>query len=115
MASDSLKVFIYDHLKIATKRPRDDAYRELLNLATLMIGLDIQFAIRKPCALHRARWIAKAIYSSKMELLFNGNEATMVLTAREFQGMQRFKCVYLQSWFTWLGNLLLMLVLMMFY
>lgn len=39
-----------------------------------------------------------------MKLLFNGNETTIVLTAREFQGMQRFNrfvvCVYLQSWFT---------------
>ena len=102
-ASESLKTFISDQLKIATKLPRDD-YRELLNLASLMIGLDIQFTIRKPGALHRARWMAKAIYSLKMELLFNGNEATMELTAGEFQGMQRFNrfvvCIYLQSWFT---------------
>ncbi|GBN49446.1 hypothetical protein AVEN_270146-1 [Araneus ventricosus] len=49
-----------------------------------MIRLDIQFTIRKPGPLHPARWMAKAIYSLKMELLFNGNEARMALTAREF-------------------------------
>ncbi|GBN77905.1 hypothetical protein AVEN_40025-1 [Araneus ventricosus] len=103
-ASDSIKNFISQQLKIATKLHRDD-YRKLLNLALLMNGLDIQVTIWKPGGPHRARWMAKAIYSLKMELLFNGNEASMALTAREFQGMQRFNrfvvCAYLQSWFTY--------------
>jgi hypothetical protein len=47
---------------------RDD-YRELLCLAALIVGLPVKFAIRKPGALHRARWMAKAIYSLKIELL----------------------------------------------
>ncbi|GBN41152.1 hypothetical protein AVEN_258857-1 [Araneus ventricosus] len=69
-----------------------------------MIGLDFEFTIRKPGALHRACWMAKAIYSLRMELFFIGNEARMALMAREFQGMRQFNCfvvcVYLQSWFT---------------
>ncbi|GBN01657.1 hypothetical protein AVEN_102790-1 [Araneus ventricosus] len=77
-ASDNLKTFISQKLKLATKLHRDD-YRELLNLASLVIGVDIQFTIWKPSTLHRARWMAKAIYSLKMKLLFNGNEARMAL------------------------------------
>ncbi|GBN14361.1 hypothetical protein AVEN_231853-1 [Araneus ventricosus] len=83
-ASDSLKTFNSQQLKIATKLHRYDS-RELLNLASLMIELDIQFTIQKPGVLHRACWMPKAIYSLKMELLFNGNEARMTLTARKFQ------------------------------
>lgn len=48
--------------------------------------------------------MAKAIYTLKIELLFDGNEAVLQLTARELQSIQRFNrfviCVYLQSWFT---------------
>ena len=39
-ASDKFKFYISDQLKIAAKHPRDD-YREFLNLASLMIELDI--------------------------------------------------------------------------
>lgn len=43
-ASDDLKTFISDQQKIATKLHMND-YRVLLNLASIMIGLDIQFSI----------------------------------------------------------------------
>ena len=33
-------------------------------------GLDIDVNVRKPGALHRAQWMAKAIYSMKFKLLF---------------------------------------------
>ena len=69
-----------------------------------MVGLDNDVNVRKPGALHRARWMAKAIYSMKIELLFAGNEAVIELTARELQGLQRFNrfvvCVYIRSLFT---------------
>jgi hypothetical protein len=100
-ADDDLKSFISEHMTV--NHSRDD-YLELLNLAGLMVGLDIRAPIRKPGAMHRARWMAKAIYSMKMELLFCGNESAFTLTARELQGLQRFNrfvvCIYIRSWFT---------------
>ena len=99
--TDALKSFISN--QISANHPRED-YQEFLNLAAIMVGLDIVVAIRKPGALHRARWMAKAIYSLKMELLFDGNENVMKLTPYEFQGLQRFNrfviLIYVQSWFT---------------
>ena len=69
-----------------------------------MVELESEIAIQKPGALHRARWMAKAIYSLKMELLFDENEAVLQLTAKELQSLQCFNrfviCVYIQSWFT---------------
>ncbi len=41
-------------------------------------------------ALHRARWMAKAIYSMKMELLYDGNESVIQFIAGELQSIQRF-------------------------
>jgi hypothetical protein len=96
-----VKTFVEEHLKL--DYPRDD-YRELLCLAASMLGMQTNTTIRKPGALHRARWIAKAIYTLKIELPFDGNDAVLQITARELQSIQRFNrfvvCVYLQSWFT---------------
>lgn len=107
---------------------RDD-YLELLHLAGLAVGLDIQVSyiyrlktctvvtvslssfesyhvlfhvtIRRPGAIHRARWMAKAIYALKMELLLEGNQSVMCLSMKEIVAIQRFNCfvvtVYLQS------------------
>jgi len=48
--------------------------------------------------------MAKAIYSMKIELLYDGNETILNLTAHELQGLQRFNqfvvFVYIESWFT---------------
>ena len=97
-ASNVVKTFITDQLSLT--HPRDD-YLELLQLAGKAVGLDLHFSIRKPGAMHRARWMAKAIYSLKMELLMAGNEQAMHLTTRERRGLQRFNrfvvCIYLQS------------------
>lgn len=99
--SDQLKAFIADQSQL--NYPRED-YREFLFLAAVLIGLETKYVIRKPGALHRAHWMVKAIYSLKIELLFDGNESVLKLTARELQGIQRFNrfivTVYIQSWFT---------------
>ena len=96
-----MKEFIAKQLERG--HPRDD-YREFLQLAAHMIGLHCSAVIRKPGALHRARWMAKAIYTMKMELLFDGNESVIKLTAHELQGIQRFNWfvvnIYIQSWFS---------------
>lgn len=70
-ASETVKTFIHDNYQ--KDYPRED-YKEFLHLAALMIGLDVKLTIRKPGALHRARWMAKAIYSMKIELLWRSNE-----------------------------------------
>jgi hypothetical protein len=46
--------------------------------------------IYKPGAMHRARWMSKAICSLKMQLLYEGNEAVLKLTSRELQAIKRF-------------------------
>ena len=99
--SEDVKRFIAEQLGL--KHPRDD-YLEFLSVAGFMVGLDIQLTIRKPGAIHRARWMAKAIYTLKIELLFDGNEEEIKLTGHELQGLQRFyrfvDGVYIQPWFT---------------
>ena len=100
-ASDDEKDFILQQLELTHAR---DDYLELLTLASSMLGLDTDVTIRRPGAMHRARWMAKAIYSLKMELLLAGNESIMKLTARELKGLQRFNRfvihIYLKAWFT---------------
>ena len=68
-ASENLKFFLLEQL--ANEHPRDD-YLEFLQLAALMVGMDIQFTIRKPGALHRARWMAKAISLLKLSCCLTG-------------------------------------------
>ena len=96
-----MKTFILQHCQ--KDYPGED-YREFIQLAALIVGLDIKVTIRKPAGLHRARWMAKAIYSMKIELLLRGNEAVIKLTASELRSIHRFNrfvvCVYFQSWFT---------------
>jgi len=100
-ASDSLKSFIND--KLTQKHPRDD-YLELLQLAGYMVGLKIEATVRRPGAIHRARWMAKALYTLKIELLYEGNEKILQLTGRQLQATQRFNRfvveVYIQAWFS---------------
>ena len=45
-------------------------------MAAVAVGLHVDAVVRKPGAMHKARWMRKAIYSLKMELLFDGNEAS---------------------------------------
>ena len=88
---------------IDDKHPRED-YLELIHLAAIMVGLPVVSSIRRPGALNRARWMAKAIHALKIELLFRGNEEALHLTGRQLQGIQRFNrfviLVYIQSWYS---------------
>ena len=81
-----------------------EGYLELIHLAAIMVGLPVVSSIRRPGALNRARWMAKAIYALKIELLFRGNEEALHLTGRQLQGLQRFNrfviLVYIQSWYS---------------
>ena len=85
------------------KHPRED-YLDLIHLAAIMVGLPVVSSIRRPGALNRARWIAKAIYALKIELLYRGNADALHLTGRQLKGLQRFNrfviLVYIQSWYS---------------
>lgn len=89
--------------QLAEHHIRED-YLELLQLAGRCVGINIEAALRRPGAMHRARWMAKAIYCLKMLLLYNGNEQTLKLTGRQLRGLQRFGrfvcLVYLEAWYT---------------
>ena len=83
------------------KHPSED-YLDLIHLAAIMVGLQVVSSIRWPGSLNRTRWMAKAIYALKIDLLFRGNEEALHLTGRQLQGFQRFKqfviLVWIQSW-----------------
>ena len=101
-ACDKLKEFIAEQLQLGHPR---DYYREFLQLAASMIRIKRSAVpLRQPGGLHRARWMAKAIYAMKIELLLDGNEVVIELAARELQGIKRFNrfvvTIYIQSWFS---------------
>jgi len=96
-SSDSLKSFISD--EPTQKHPRDD-YLEFLQLAGYMIGLKIEATIRRPGAVHRARWMAKALYTLKIELLYEDNKSIILLTGRELKAVKRFNRFYIQACFS---------------
>ena len=53
------------------KHPRDD-YKELIELSLTYLGKPpARFKFRKPGAIHRAGWMAKLIYATKMVLLMD--------------------------------------------
>lgn len=45
----------------------------------------LQPSIRMPGAVHRTRWMAKAIYALKIEFLSSGNETVLKLSTSELQ------------------------------
>ena len=79
--------------------PRDD-YKELLHLSLLFLGEKREINLRKPGAMHHARWMFKAIYFLKIYLLRD----TFQLTASEklhFHQICKFIVfIYLKSWNT---------------
>lgn len=61
--------FVENQLNIINKDRKD--YKELLQLTLLYLGVknDSNIHFKKPGAMHRARWMAKLIYSLKIYLL----------------------------------------------
>lgn len=82
-------------------QPRDD-YRELLELGIIALGGIPQRGVRfmRPGAIHRARWMAKIIYTIKIHLFRD----QIHLTAQEDRGVLRFVnfalLMYISAWFT---------------
>jgi len=60
------------HLAAASTQHQRDDYQEFSELCLLYLdGLDREFKLRRPGALHKARWMAKLLYSAKIVLLEN--------------------------------------------
>ena len=82
-------------------QPRDD-YKELLELSIIFVGGIPSSGIRfkKPGACHRARWLAKIIYSMKIWMF----KQQFTLTKSEEKGLRDICCfaveVYIRSWYT---------------
>lgn len=94
---DEMLKFCHEHLK---KSYRDD-YRELLELVVIFLGGHIQGGnrLRKPGAMHHARWLSKAIYSLKIFILREQFE----FYEDEFNGIRNV-CIflvrlYVKAWF----------------
>lgn len=90
--------FSKDQLK--QYQPRDD-YRELLELSIMFLG-DVPekgVSFKAPGGMHRARWMAKAIYSLKI-YLFRGQ---FNITKREEHGIRDIciftVVIYIKNWF----------------
>jgi len=81
-------------------QPRDD-YKELLQLALIFLGDEASDVhINTPGAYHRARWMAKLIYSLKIYLF----RSQFRLTKAELSGLQQLNAftvkLYLKAWYT---------------
>ena len=75
-------ILLFLEITMDTKQPQE-GYIELIDLAARSVGLRVDGTLLRPGALHRARWMAKAIYSVKIELLFQENEHVLHLTGRQ--------------------------------
>ena len=54
---------------------RWDDYKEFLELSRLFPGELTELSLRKPWALHQARWMAKMIYSLKIAIVATDRKA----------------------------------------
>jgi hypothetical protein len=96
----------HEMIKFATRKlneiqPRDD-YRELLELTIVLLGgtgtTEIKF--KKPGAYHRARWMAKVIYSVKIFMF----KKQFKLSKKEESNLRDICCfavsIYIKHWFS---------------
>jgi hypothetical protein len=85
--------------QLEQNQPRDD-YKELIELTIISLGGVPQRGVHfmAPGALHRARWMAKIIYSRKIHLF----RKQFKLTKSELNGLNRFALfavsVYVPAW-----------------
>src|SRR5678815_2779975 len=87
--------------QLKKNHPRDD-YKELLELTVVYLcgNFEKRFSFRKPGALHRARWMARIIYSLKIVLFrsqFNMKEQEAAAMTRFANFAVRF---YVPNWFS---------------
>ncbi|KAG0716138.1 hypothetical protein GWK47_010338 [Chionoecetes opilio] len=94
---DDALAFLKEAL-MSKNHPRED-YEELLRLSYLFLGGEGPAKpFRRPGALHQARWMAKAIYCLKLQML----KSQLSLTGREKAGVERMALfvalVYCKQW-----------------
>ncbi|KAG0728147.1 hypothetical protein GWK47_033096 [Chionoecetes opilio] len=94
---DDALAFLKEAL-MSKNHPRED-YEELLRLSYLFLGGEGPAKpFRCPGALHQARWMAKAIYYLKLQML----KSQLSLTGREKAGVERvalfIALVYCKQW-----------------
>lgn len=72
IANVSTDMISFAQRQLNQYQPRDD-YKELLNLTIIFLGgvPEKGISFRAPAGLHRARWMAKAIYAFKIFLKFS--------------------------------------------
>ena len=91
------KIIATYHALLKKQQPRDD-YREMVQLTIVVLGGEVEANIRKPDAYHRARWMAKVIYTLKI-ILFREQFA---LIEREKRALIRFTTfivtTYVEPW-----------------
>ncbi|KAG0722968.1 hypothetical protein GWK47_043521 [Chionoecetes opilio] len=94
---DDASTFLKEALM--SKNHRREDYEELLRLSYLFLGGEGPAKpFRRPGALHQARWMAKAIYCLKLQML----KSQLSLTGREKAGVERVALfvalVYCKKW-----------------
>lgn len=101
LADVSKEMVTFAHDQLIRFQPGDD-YRELLELTIIFLGeVPVKgVSFKAPAELHRARWMAKVIYSFKI-WMFRGQ---FRLTASEEKGLKQI-CIfavrlYIRAWFT---------------
>ncbi|KAG0728208.1 hypothetical protein GWK47_032968 [Chionoecetes opilio] len=91
------KIIATCHALLKKKQPRDD-YREMVQLTIIVLGGEVEANIRKPGAYHRARWMAKVIYTLKITLF----REEFALTKHEKRELIRFTTfivtTYVEPW-----------------
>ena len=97
-SKENLKSFITDRLEELHQR---EDYREVLHQVLIYLGDAPASGVKfmAPGAMHRARWMAKMIYTFKV-WMFQGQ---FQLTAHEEKGLRDlclfYSVIYLKSWF----------------
>ena len=100
MCTTANEIIAFANNQLELFQPRDD-YKELLQLTIVFLGGNVKnFTFKAPAGLHRARWMAKAIYSLKIWMF----QRQFRLTAREERGLKTI-CIftvqiYVNVWFT---------------
>ena len=93
---DDMLSFLKESL-MSKSHPRED-YEELLRLCYTFLGGEESKPLRRAGALHQARWMAKALYCLKLQML----NSQLKLTAREAFGVRRMalfvSLVYVRQW-----------------
>ena len=87
----------------SSSHPRDD-YKEMLELFIVLLGGEggiPKVKFRRPGAMHRARWMARAIYAAKITLF--AVQLGQLYSSRELSNFRRFTFfvaeVYVTRWF----------------